>query len=139
MHSQCKFGEESGSRHSLLVMTEKFKKSVDKGNDVFGALQTNLSNPYQTALIAHFWLLNSLHLEFYYVPLCIESNSINQNNNKKTEIVRGLILNLVHPSLRFNFYLILIWLIAFTKVKTLMLQVMLMTQHPIHLQQTYVG
>ena len=53
MHSQCKFGEESGSRHSLLVMTEKFKKSVDKGNDVFGALQTNLSNPYQTALIAH--------------------------------------------------------------------------------------
>ena len=44
--SQCGFRQEYSSQHSLLVMTEKFKLSIDKGN-AFGALLT-----YQKLLIA---------------------------------------------------------------------------------------
>ena len=33
------------SQHSLLVMTEKFKKSIDKGN-AFGALLNDLSKAF---------------------------------------------------------------------------------------------
>ena len=39
-------------QHSLLVMTEKFKESIDKGN-AFGALLTDLSK-LLIALITHF-------------------------------------------------------------------------------------
>ena len=35
--SQCGFRKEYSSQHSLLVMTEEFKESIDKGNG-FGAL-----------------------------------------------------------------------------------------------------
>ena len=88
-------------------MTEKFKKSIDKGNGVFGALQNNLSNPFDcidcTLLITKLFAFGvSLRTLMYRIEL----NKSKQQ--KKTEIVRGLILNLVHPSLRFNFYLILI-------------------------------
>ena len=43
--SQCGFCKGYSSQHSLLVMTEKFKESIDKGN-AFGALLTDLSNAF---------------------------------------------------------------------------------------------
>ena len=53
--SQCGFRKGYSSQHSLLVMTEKFKESIDKGN-AFGALLTDLSKAFDcidhTLLIA---------------------------------------------------------------------------------------
>ena len=43
--SQCRFRKGYSSQHSLLVMTEKFKESIDKGN-ALGALLTNLSKAF---------------------------------------------------------------------------------------------
>ena len=39
--SQCRFRKGYSSQHSLLVMTEIFKESINKGN-AFGALLTDL-------------------------------------------------------------------------------------------------
>ena len=49
-------------------------------------------------------------------------------------------LNLAYPSVLFegHFYSILIWLIFLTNAKILMLHITLMTQHRIHVQQTYL-
>ena len=48
------------SQHNLLVLTEKFKESIDKGN-VFGALLTDLSKAFvcidHTLLIAKLCVL----------------------------------------------------------------------------------
>ena len=53
--SQCGFPKGYSSQCSLLVMTEKFKESIDKGN-AFGALLTDLSKAFDcinhTLLIA---------------------------------------------------------------------------------------
>ena len=43
--SQSKFSKRYSSQHSLIVMTEKFKESVDKGN-AFGSLLTDLSKAF---------------------------------------------------------------------------------------------
>ena len=53
--NQCGFCKGYSSQYSLLVATEKFKGSIDKGN-AFGALLTNLSKAFDcidhTLLIA---------------------------------------------------------------------------------------
>ena len=53
--SQCGFPKGHSSQHSLLVMADKFKESIDKGN-AFGALLTDLSTAFDcidhTLLIA---------------------------------------------------------------------------------------
>ena len=43
--SQCGFRKGHSTQHCLLVMLEKFKESVDKGNE-FGALLTDLSKAF---------------------------------------------------------------------------------------------
>ena len=43
--SQCGFREGYSYEHSLLVMTEKLKESIDKGNK-FGALSNDLSKAF---------------------------------------------------------------------------------------------
>ena len=43
--SQCGFRNGYSTQHCLLVMLEKFKESVDKGNE-FGALLTDLSKAF---------------------------------------------------------------------------------------------
>ena len=42
---QCGFGKGYIAQHCLLVMTEKFKETIDKGNE-FGALLTDLSKTF---------------------------------------------------------------------------------------------
>ena len=43
--SQCSFRKGYSTQHCLLVILEKFKESVDKGNE-FGALFTDLSKAF---------------------------------------------------------------------------------------------
>ena len=43
--SQCGFRKGYSTQHCLLVMFERFKESVDKGNE-FGALLTNQSKAF---------------------------------------------------------------------------------------------
>ena len=43
--SPCGFRKRHSTQHCLLVMLEKFKESVDKGNE-FGALLTDLSKAF---------------------------------------------------------------------------------------------
>ena len=58
--SKCGFRKGYSSQHNLLVLTEKFKESIDKGN-VFGALLTDLSKAFvcidHTLLIAKLCVL----------------------------------------------------------------------------------
>ena len=43
--SQCDFRKAHNVQHCLLVMFEKFKEAIDRGNE-FGALLTNLSKTF---------------------------------------------------------------------------------------------
>ena len=43
--SQCGFSKGYSTQHCLLVMTEKFKEAIDRG-DKFGALLTDLSKAF---------------------------------------------------------------------------------------------
>ena len=71
-------------QHSLLVMTEKFKESIDKGN-AFGALLTDLSKAFDciddTLLLAKLSAFGvsplSLKLLYSYI-----SDLANQNQRK---------------------------------------------------------
>ena len=58
--SQCGFCRRHSTQHCLLVMLEKFKESVDKGNE-FGALLTDLSKAFDC--IDHKLLITKL---FWY-------------------------------------------------------------------------
>ena len=69
--SQCGFYKGYSSQYRLLVMTEKFKESTDKGN-AFGALLTDLSKAFDhillmTNLFAFRILLLSLKLIHSYL------------------------------------------------------------------------
>ena len=71
-------------------MTEKFKKSIDKGNGVFGALQNNLSNPFDcidcTLLITKLFAFGvSLRTLMYRIEL----NKSKQKKNKKRNSERA--------------------------------------------------
>ena len=60
--SQCGFRKENSSQHSLLVISEKFKELIDKGNAV-GAVLTDLSKSFDctdhTLLIAKLFALGT--------------------------------------------------------------------------------
>ena len=43
--SQCGFQKGYSAQHCLLVMIEKFKEAIDRGNE-FGALLTDLSKVF---------------------------------------------------------------------------------------------
>ena len=83
--SQCGFCEGYSSQHSLLVMTEKFKESINKGN-AFGALLTDLSKTFDC--IDH-TLLNSKLSAFGVSPLSLKllysylSNRTQNQNQRK--------------------------------------------------------
>ena len=69
--SQCGFYKGYSSQYCLLVMTDKFKESTDKGN-AFGALLTDLSKAFDhillmTNLFAFRILLLSLKLIHSYL------------------------------------------------------------------------
>ena len=91
--SQCGFRKGYSSQHSLLVMTEKFKESINKGN-AFGALLTDLSKAIDcidhTLLIAKLSAFGvsplSLKLLYSYLSNRTQRIKINENFSDRTEI-----------------------------------------------------
>ena len=94
--SQCGFRKGYNSQPNVLVLTEKFKESIDKGN-IFGALLTDLSKAFacidHTLLIAKLCVLGIspllLKLLYFYRIKLSESESIKI-------LVIELIFNLVY-------------------------------------------
>ena len=94
--SQCGFRKGYNSQPNVLVLTEKFKESIDKGN-IFGALLTDLSKAFacidHTLLIAKLCVLGIspllLKLLYFYRIKLSESESIKS-------LVIELIFNLVY-------------------------------------------
>ena len=84
--SQCGFRKEYSSQHSLLVMTEEFKESIDKGNG-FGALLNDWSKAFDctdhTLLIAKLSALGvlPLSLKFLYPYLSNRTQRIKTKEN----------------------------------------------------------
>ena len=96
--SQCGFRKGYSSQHSLLVMTEKFKESIDKGS-AFGALLTDLPKAFDcidhTLLIAKLsaFGISPLSLKLLYSYL---SNRINSKSKSTEILVIELPLNLMY-------------------------------------------
>ena len=90
---KCGFCKEYSSQHSLLVITEKFKESIDEG-DAFGALLTDLSKAFDcshcTLLIGKFSVfgVSTLSLKFLYSYLSNRAQrfKINENFSDRTDI-----------------------------------------------------
>ena len=83
--SQCGFRKGYSSQHNLLVMTEKFKESIDKDN-AFAALLTDLSKAFDcidsTLLIPKFCIQGFTLTIKIAILLLIASNAANQNQQK---------------------------------------------------------
>ena len=94
---KCGFCKEYSSQHSLLVITEKFKGSIDEGN-AFGVLLIDLSKAfdcsYRTLLIAKFSVfgVSTLSLKFLYSYLSNRAQriKINENFSDRTDIEFGV-------------------------------------------------
>ena len=91
--SQCGFSKGYSRQHCLLAMLEKFKESVDKGNE-FGAILTDLSKAFDCIdhklLIAKlFWYgvsPSSLNLIFSYLSNRTQSVKIKTSYRDKSNI-----------------------------------------------------
>ena len=121
-------------------MTEKFKESIDKGN-AFGALLTDLSKAFDcidhTLLIAKLSAFGvsplSLKLLYSYLSNRTQRIKISENFSDRTDIEFGVPQGSILGPILFN-----INMIFFTNAKIPMSQVMLMSQHHVHVQQTYL-
>ena len=121
-------------------MTEKFKGSIDTCNK-FGALLTDLSKAFDRRnhtlfsdrLFAFGVSPLSLKLIYSYFSNRTQQIKINKNFSDRTDIEFGVPLSSVLGPLLFNTDLI-----DLLNAKILMLQVMLMTQHHIHVKHTYL-
>ena len=139
--SQSGFRKGYSSQHSILVMTEKFKDSIDKGN-AFRALLNDLSKAFDcidhTLLIAKLSAFGvsplSLKLIYSYLSNRTQRIKINESFSNITDTEFVVPQGSVLVSLLFNIYMIDL----FTNAEILMLQVTLMTQHRIQVQQTYL-
>ena len=111
--SQWGFRKGYSSQHSLLVMTEKFKESVDKGN-AFGALLTDFSKG--SDCIDHKLLIAKLSA-FGVSPLSLKSLysylsnrtqriKINGNFSDKTDIEFGVPQGSISGPILFNINMI---------------------------------
>ena len=111
--SQCGFRKGYSSQHSLLVMTEKFKESIDKGN-AFGALLTDLSKAFDcidhTLLIAKLSAFGvsplSLKLLDSYLSNRTQRIKINGNFSDRTDTEFGVPQGSILGPILFNIYLI---------------------------------
>ena len=90
---QCEFCEGYCSQHSILVMTDKFKESTDKGNG-FRAPLTDLSKAFDsidhTLLIAELSAFGvsplSLKLLYFYLLNQTQRKKINECFSNRTDI-----------------------------------------------------
>ena len=122
-------------------MTEKFKESVDKGN-AFRALLTDLSKAFDcidhTLLIAKLSAFGvsplSLKLLYSYLSNRTQRIKINGNFSDRTDIEFGVPQGSILGPILFHINMVDL----FTNAKIPVSQVMLMTQHRIHVQQTYL-
>ena len=111
--SQCGFRKGYSSQHSLLVMTEKFKESIDKGN-AFGALLTDLSKAFNciddTLLIAKLSAFGvsplSLKLLYSYLSNRTQQIKINGNFSDRTDIEFGVPQGSILGPILFNINMI---------------------------------
>ena len=111
--SQCGFRKGYSSQHSLLVMTEKFKESIDKGN-AFGALLTDLSKAFDcidhTLLIAKLSAFGvsplSLKLLYSYLSNRTQRIKINGNFSDRTDTEFGVPQGSILGPILFNIYMI---------------------------------
>ena len=110
---QCGFRKGYGTQHCLLIMIEKFKESIDKG-DEFGALLTDLSKAFDcidhSLLIAklHCYGLSSssLNLISSYLLQRTQRIKINNSYSEKTLIKYGVPQGSILGPLLFNIGLI---------------------------------
>ena len=111
--SQCGFCKGGNTQHCLLAMLEKFKESVDKGNE-FGTLLTDLSKAfdsiYHKLLIAKlFWYgvsPSSLNLIFSYLSNRTQHVKIKTSYSDKSTIEYGVPQGSILGPLLFNIDLI---------------------------------
>ena len=110
---QSGFRKEYSSQHSLLVMTEKSKESIDKGN-AFGALLTDLSKAFDcidhTLLVAKLSAFGfsplSLKLLYSYLSNRTQRIKINGNFGDRTDIEFGIPQGSILGPILFNINMI---------------------------------
>ena len=80
---QCAFRKGFYAQHSLLLMTEKWKKAIDS-NKVFGAILTDLSKAFDC--ICHDLLIAKLHAYGLSLPALKMIQDYLQNRKQRTKI-----------------------------------------------------
>ena len=105
---QCGFRNSHSSQHSLIVLLEKWKESVDEGH-VFGALLTDLSKAFDclphNLLIAK---LNAYGFDNKTVRLIYDYLTSHKQRTKR--YIQLMARNLVGSTLRFNIWTIIFYI-----------------------------
>ena len=126
--SQCGFRERYSNQHCLLVMIEKFKEAIDRGNE-FGALLTDLSKAFDCInhplLIAKLYNYGvsplSINMILSYLNNRTHQTKINECFSERSRIEHCVPQGSILGPLLFN-----IDLICFMNVKKATLLVVLM-------------
>ena len=107
--SQCGFQKRYSAQHCLLVMIEKFKEAIDRGNE-FGALLTDLSKAFDCTnhplLIAKLYNYGvsplSINMIFLYLSNRTHRTKINECFSERSRIEHGVLQGSILVSLLFN-------------------------------------
>ena len=111
--SQCGFWKRYSAQHCLLVMIEKIKKVIDRGNE-FGALLTDLFKAFDcinhplliAKLHSYRVLLLSINMIFSYLSNRTHWTKINECFSERSRIEHGVPQGSILGPLLFNIDLI---------------------------------